>query len=70
MATRKPLMAITAVQALCNIAKAMLDQLMSLVFTGDSFGRETSVRAAEGSDGFRVCSVICRLTGLSPALEL
>ena len=27
---------------------------MSLVFTGDSFGRETSVRAAEGSDGFRV----------------
>jgi hypothetical protein len=42
MATRRPLMAMTAVQALCKMAKTMLDQLMSLLLASDTSGREAS----------------------------
>src|SRR5437667_11311213 len=44
MATRRPLMAMTAVHALCNTAKTMLDQLSSLGFTSKSLGWGISAR--------------------------
>jgi hypothetical protein len=43
MATRTPLMAMTAVQALCKMAKTMLDQLRSLMLTSDIFERDAPV---------------------------
>jgi len=42
MATRTPLTAMTAVQALCKMAKMMLDKLMNLLLTSSFFGHEPS----------------------------
>src|SRR2546421_12502686 len=69
MATRTPLMAITAVHALCNIAKTMLDQLSSL-------GSKYTISSLNGPvlDGCtsawsRTCSVICQLAGFLAAKD-
>jgi hypothetical protein len=61
MATRTPLMAITAVQALCRIAKTMLGQLRNLTLVSNIFSREASALAGENCVGLCARSVMCEL---------